>query len=57
VEGVSSSIFVGLAGIVAEVDEENLVALEREVIEKWQDFQKDGTLRYRQRIVSVSARK
>ncbi len=46
-----------LAGVVAEVDEDALAALEREVVEKWQDFEKDGALMYQQRIVVASARK
>lgn len=46
-----------LAGVVAKVDEEDLTALEREVVEKWQDFEEDGTLMYQQRIVVASARK
>jgi ubiquinone/menaquinone biosynthesis C-methylase UbiE len=46
-----------LAGIVAQEDEEDLVALERQVLDKWQDFEQDGTLAYRQRIVIASARK
>jgi hypothetical protein len=46
-----------LAGVVAKVDEEVLAALEREVVEKWQDFKEDGTLMYQQRIVVASARK
>jgi ubiquinone/menaquinone biosynthesis C-methylase UbiE len=46
-----------LAGVVAEVDEEVLAALECEVIEKWQGFEEDGTLIYQQCIVVASARK
>jgi len=46
-----------LAGVVADVDKEVLAVLEREVVEKWQDFQEDGTLMYQQRIVLASARK
>lgn len=46
-----------LAGVVEKVDEEDLAALEREVVDKWQDFEEDGTLIYQQRIVVGSARK
>jgi len=46
-----------LAGLVANVDEEVLAVLEREVVEKWQDFEEDGALRDQQRIVVASARK
>jgi ubiquinone/menaquinone biosynthesis C-methylase UbiE len=46
-----------LAGMVAQADEENLAALEREVVEAWQEFEEDGNLRYRQRIVEANARK
>jgi ubiquinone/menaquinone biosynthesis C-methylase UbiE len=46
-----------LSGLVAEVDEEVLATLEREVVEKWQDFEADGGLMYQQRIVLASARK
>lgn len=46
-----------LAGMVAEVSEEVLAALEREVVEKWHDFEDDGALKYQQRIVVASARK
>jgi hypothetical protein len=46
-----------LAGLVAKVDEEVLAALELEVVEKWQDFEENGYLIYRQRMVIASARK
>jgi len=46
-----------LAGIVANVDEKSLAALERDVIDKWQEFEEEGHLIYRQRIVTASARK
>jgi ubiquinone/menaquinone biosynthesis C-methylase UbiE len=46
-----------LAGAVANVDDEDLAALEREVIEEWQDFEQNGNLMYQQRIVIASARK
>lgn len=46
-----------LAGVVAEVDEEVLATLQREVVKEWQDFEEDGTLMYQQRIVVASARK
>ncbi len=46
-----------LAGVVAKAEEEDLAALERDVVEKWQDFEEDGTLMYQQRIVVASARK
>jgi ubiquinone/menaquinone biosynthesis C-methylase UbiE len=46
-----------LAGVVAKAEEEDLAALERDVVDKWQSFQENGTLRYQQRIVIASARK
>jgi len=46
-----------LAGLVAKVDEEDLAALERDVVEKWQEFEENGTLMYQQRVVVASARK
>jgi ubiquinone/menaquinone biosynthesis C-methylase UbiE len=46
-----------LAGIVPQQDEDALAALEREVVNEWQDFEEDGSLVYRQRIVVVRARK
>lgn len=46
-----------LAGLLAEVDEADRAALEREVVGKWQDFEEDGSLMYQQRIVGASARK
>jgi ubiquinone/menaquinone biosynthesis C-methylase UbiE len=46
-----------LAGVVAEADEKALGALEREVVEKCQDFKKNGSLMYQQRIVIARARK
>jgi ubiquinone/menaquinone biosynthesis C-methylase UbiE len=45
-----------LAGMVADADEDGLAALEREVVEKWQDFKDNGAMKYRQRIVLASAR-
>jgi ubiquinone/menaquinone biosynthesis C-methylase UbiE len=46
-----------LAGMVANVDEDALAALERDVVKKWQDFEENGSLMYQQRIVVASARK
>jgi ubiquinone/menaquinone biosynthesis C-methylase UbiE len=46
-----------LAGVVANADEEHLAALERDVVEEWQDFQENGNLIYQQRMVVASARK
>jgi ubiquinone/menaquinone biosynthesis C-methylase UbiE len=46
-----------LTGVVAKADEEGCASLEREVVEKWQDFKEDGTLMYQQRIVIASGRK
>jgi hypothetical protein len=43
--------------VVAQADEEALAALEREVVDVWQEFEEDGNLRYLQRIVNASARK
>jgi hypothetical protein len=46
-----------LAAVVAQADEGDLAALEREVVNVWQEFEVDGNLRYLQRIVTASARK
>lgn len=46
-----------LAQIVMQANEEELAALEREVVEAWREFEENGNLRYQQRIVEVSARK
>ncbi|MCG3210673.1 MAG: Ubiquinone/menaquinone biosynthesis C-methyltransferase UbiE [Anaerolineae bacterium] len=46
-----------LAGIVAEADEQALVALEQEVVRRWQAFQENGSLVDQQRIVAASALK
>jgi ubiquinone/menaquinone biosynthesis C-methylase UbiE len=46
-----------LAGLVAKVDEAVLAALEREVVEKRQEFEENGVLRDQQRMVVASARK
>lgn len=46
-----------LAAMVAQANEDDLAALEREVVDAWREFEEDGSLRYRQRIVEVTARK
>ena len=46
-----------LAAVVAQADEEDFDALEREVVEVWREFEDDDSLRYQQRIVIASARK
>jgi hypothetical protein len=46
-----------LVGMVMQADEENLSAMEREVVEVWREFEEDGKLRYEQRILQASARK
>jgi len=46
-----------LAGMVTQADEEDLAALERDIVEAWQEFEEDGNLRYQQRIVEANARK
>lgn len=46
-----------LAGAVAQAHDEDLAALESEVLEVWREFEEDGNLRYEQRIVYASARK
>ena len=46
-----------LAGAVTNIDGEVLAALERDVVEEWQDFEENGNLIYQQRIVIASARK
>lgn len=46
-----------LAGVVANAAEKDLAALERDVVEEWQDFEENGNLVYEQRMVVASARK
>jgi SAM-dependent methyltransferase len=46
-----------LAAPVAQVDEEHLGSLERDVVAKWQEFVKEGALGLQVRIVVVTARK
>lgn len=46
-----------LAGIVAKAEKKALILLEREVIEKWDDYKKNSRLLYHQRVVVVDARK
>lgn len=46
-----------LAGMVAQVDDAALAALECEVVEAWREFETGDGLSYRQRIVEASARK
>lgn len=46
-----------LAEMVAQAKAEDLAALEREVVEAWQEFEQDGVLMYRQRIVEAKAQK
>jgi ubiquinone/menaquinone biosynthesis C-methylase UbiE len=46
-----------LAGVVANADEKVLATLERDVVQKWQDFEEDGSLIYQQRVVVATARK
>lgn len=46
-----------LAGLVAQVDDEKRVALERDVVEKWQAFVEDGALTLHIRDVVATARK
>jgi SAM-dependent methyltransferase len=46
-----------LAGIVLNADEEARTALEREVVQKWQNFEEGDTLTYQQRLVTAGARK
>jgi len=46
-----------LVAVVAKADEEDLAALEREVVEKWQDVEENGASMFQQRIVVASARK
>jgi ubiquinone/menaquinone biosynthesis C-methylase UbiE len=45
-----------LAGAVAKVDEERHTSLERDVVEKWQEFVKDGALVFDVRVVVATAR-
>lgn len=46
-----------LAAMAAQADEAELAALEREVVEAWQEFEGEGSLMYRQHIIEVTARK
>ena len=46
-----------LAGMVAQADEEERDALERDIGAEWQDFEEDGAMTYQQRIIVVTARK
>ena len=46
-----------LAGAVAQVDEERLRSLERDVVAQWQEFVKDRALVLQVRIVIATARK
>lgn len=46
-----------LAGMVANADEDILVTLQGEVVDAWQNFEEDGALTYRQRIVAACAQK
>lgn len=46
-----------LAAAVAKADKEAQAALEREVVEKWQEFVDEGTFLYEQSIVTVNAKK
>jgi ubiquinone/menaquinone biosynthesis C-methylase UbiE len=45
-----------LAAIVADADEEERSALEREVVDGWQKFDSGDGMRYRQRVVVATAR-
>lgn len=46
-----------LAGILAEADEEARAALEKAVVDQWQEFMDGSAFMYEQRMVSVIARK
>ena len=46
-----------LAGLVAQADEEERDALERDIVAEWQDVEGDGAMAYQQRIVVATARK
>lgn len=46
-----------LAGAVAQVDDESRVALERDIVAKWQEFVTDRALALQVRMVVASARK
>ena len=46
-----------LAGVVAQADEEEHAALERDIVAEWRDFEEDGAMTYQQRLVVVTARK
>lgn len=46
-----------LFGVWSQVDEKVQKSLEQEIVEKWQDFEEDGSMQYRQRIVIAGGRK
>lgn len=46
-----------LAELVLEAEEETQNALEQEILNKWRNFEENGTLNYDQRLVTVRARK
>lgn len=46
-----------LAPVVAQVGDEARMALERDVVPHWKEFEENGALKYRQRVVVANARK
>jgi len=46
-----------LAAAVTQANDAAILALESEVVDRWQDFEEDGVLTYKQRIVTAVARK
>lgn len=46
-----------LAGLLAEVGDDECAALERDVVARWQEFEEDGGMSYRQLIIVMAARK
>lgn len=46
-----------LAAAVTQANDATIQALEDEVVDRWQDFEEDGVLMYKQRVVTAVARK
>ncbi len=46
-----------LWGELSKVDEKVHESLEQEIVNKWKDFEKDGSMQYRQRIIFASGQK
>jgi len=46
-----------LSAVVLEADEKSRIALEKDVVYKWQKFAENGAMRFEQRMVTASGRK